>query len=139
MPMRRVIPRPRIGVVVHASVVGGTDPDERRWGSDCDRWRLGSHHTASDCEGREQQAQESESMSHPPREFRGQVLSHSGSPCFSGYFWIGASFPTVKSLLPPAPLVSPGFREMGSGSGVGGPSDDLDSSLRRSRKRPTSP
>ena len=51
MPIRRVIPTPRIGVVVHASVVAGTDPDERRWGGDCDRWRLGCHHTASDCEG----------------------------------------------------------------------------------------
>src|SRR5712691_10056738 len=50
MPMRRVISRPRIGVVVRAPVVAGTDPDERRWGNDCDGWRLGSHHTASRCE-----------------------------------------------------------------------------------------
>ena len=66
MLMRRVIPRPGIGVVVHAPVVAGTDPDERRWGNDGDGWRLGRHHTASRCEGegREQQAQQTESVSH---------------------------------------------------------------------------
>ena len=66
MLMRRVIPRPGIGVVVHAPVVGGTDPDERRWGNDCDGWRLDSHHTASrrEGDGREQQAQQTESVSH---------------------------------------------------------------------------
>ena len=65
MAMRRVIPRPGIGVVVRAPVVAGTDPDERCWG-DCDDWRLGSHYTASRCEGdgREQQAQQTESVSH---------------------------------------------------------------------------
>src|SRR5258705_122943 len=66
MLMRRVIPRPGVAVVVRAPVVAGTDPDERRWGSDCDGWRLGGHHTASRCEGdgREQQAQQTESVSH---------------------------------------------------------------------------
>jgi hypothetical protein len=65
MVMRRVIPRPGIGMVVHAPVVAGTDPDERRWG-DCDGWRLGSHDTASRCEGDgyEQQTQQTESVSH---------------------------------------------------------------------------
>jgi hypothetical protein len=47
MAMRLVVPGPGIGVVVHAAIVARTDPDERRWGSDCDAWRLGRHHTAS--------------------------------------------------------------------------------------------